>query len=114
MDAGHKSWSEWGPRAMSTPARAHLPLASCPQACFEHNRSIDVHSSSLIELLCWVFGVGNRPQMKRNEGATTMGQDTTDGTTARGAVDNDGLLVVAQWQAKEGQADRVAEILSRF
>jgi len=25
-----------------------------------------------------------------------------------------GLLVVAQWEAKEGQADKVAEILQRF
>jgi quinol monooxygenase YgiN len=30
------------------------------------------------------------------------------------AVDGGGLLVVAQWEAKEGQADRVADILSRF
>ncbi len=30
------------------------------------------------------------------------------------AVNDGGLLVVAQWEAKEGQADRVAEILQRF
>ena len=30
------------------------------------------------------------------------------------AVDGHRLLVVAQWEAKEGQADNVAEILSRF
>jgi quinol monooxygenase YgiN len=30
------------------------------------------------------------------------------------AVDGGGLLVVAQWEAREGQADRVADILSRF
>ena len=30
------------------------------------------------------------------------------------AVDCGGLLVVAQWEAKDGQADRVAEILARF
>jgi quinol monooxygenase YgiN len=32
------------------------------------------------------------------------------------AVDSGGLLVVAQWEAKDGQADRVAdaEILARF
>ncbi len=33
--------------------------------------------------------------------------------TVRDAVDG-GLLVVAQWEAKEGQADRIADILSRF
>src|SRR5437879_7570857 len=30
------------------------------------------------------------------------------------AVTGGGLLVVAQWEANEGQADRVADILSRF
>jgi quinol monooxygenase YgiN len=30
------------------------------------------------------------------------------------AVNGGGLLVVAQWEAKEGQAERIAEILSRF
>jgi quinol monooxygenase YgiN len=30
------------------------------------------------------------------------------------AVSGGGLLVVAQWEAKEGQADRIADILSRF
>ena len=30
------------------------------------------------------------------------------------AVNGGGLLVVAQWEAKEGQADRVAGILDRF
>jgi len=30
------------------------------------------------------------------------------------AVNGGGLLVVAQWEAKEGEADEVAEILNRF
>jgi quinol monooxygenase YgiN len=30
------------------------------------------------------------------------------------AIAGGGLLVVAQWEAKEGQAERVADILSRF
>src|SRR3974390_2926768 len=30
------------------------------------------------------------------------------------AVDSGGLLVVPQWEAKDGQADRIAEILARF
>ena len=30
------------------------------------------------------------------------------------AVTGGGLLVVAQWEAKEGQADRIADILQRF
>ena len=35
-------------------------------------------------------------------------------TTVREAVSGGGLLVVAQWEAKERQADKVADILSRF
>jgi quinol monooxygenase YgiN len=34
--------------------------------------------------------------------------------TVSEAVSGGGLLVVAQWEAKDGEADRVAEILSRF
>src|SRR5437764_7349686 len=34
--------------------------------------------------------------------------------TVSEAVNGRGLLVVAQWEAREGEADRVAEILSRF
>jgi quinol monooxygenase YgiN len=34
--------------------------------------------------------------------------------TVSEAVADGGLLVIAQWEAKDGQADRVAEILSRF
>lgn len=30
------------------------------------------------------------------------------------AVTGGGLLVVAQWEAREGQADRIADILQRF
>ena len=34
--------------------------------------------------------------------------------TVSDAVNGGGLLVVAQWEAREGQADKVAEILDRF
>jgi quinol monooxygenase YgiN len=42
-----------------------------------------------------------------------MGQYAIDKTVTE-AVDGGGLLVVAQWEAKEGEADRIADILSRF
>ena len=42
-----------------------------------------------------------------------MDQYALDGRTVAEAVKGD-LLVVAQWEAKAGQADRVADILSRF
>lgn len=34
--------------------------------------------------------------------------------TVNEAVEGGGLLVVAQWEARDGQADRIADILSRF
>ena len=34
--------------------------------------------------------------------------------TINEAIAGGGLLVVAQWEAKEGQADKVADILARF
>jgi quinol monooxygenase YgiN len=37
-----------------------------------------------------------------------------DRYASSGRTHSGGLLVVAQWEAKEGQADRVADILSRF
>ena len=37
-----------------------------------------------------------------------------DGASIDDAVRGGGLLVVAQWEAKEGQADKVADILARF
>ena len=43
-----------------------------------------------------------------------MNQYATDKKTVSEAVGGGGLLVVAQWEAKEGQADKVAEILNRF
>lgn len=43
-----------------------------------------------------------------------MGQYAMNAKTVSEAVDGGGLVVVAQWEAKDGQADRVADILRRF
>ncbi|SDS93303.1 putative quinol monooxygenase [Bradyrhizobium canariense] len=43
-----------------------------------------------------------------------MSQYATNRQTVGEAVSGGGLLVVAQWEAKEGEADKVAGILDRF
>jgi quinol monooxygenase YgiN len=48
------------------------------------------------------------------EGATTMGQYAMNRKTVSEAVGGGGVLVVAQWEAKDGQADKVADILRQF
>jgi quinol monooxygenase YgiN len=48
------------------------------------------------------------------EGAKTMNQYAMNNKTVSEVVSGGGLLVVAQWEAKEGQADKVADILRHF
>ena len=43
-----------------------------------------------------------------------MGRYAIGNMTVNDAVANGGLLVVAEWEAKDGEADKVADILSRF
>jgi quinol monooxygenase YgiN len=50
----------------------------------------------------------------QEQGAKTMSQYALNQKTIGDAVANGGVLVVAQWEAKEGQADTVAGILDRF
>ena len=43
-----------------------------------------------------------------------MGSYASNKQTVSDAIASGGLLIVAQWEAKEGQADQVAGILDRF
>ena len=43
-----------------------------------------------------------------------MGPYAAPDKTVNEAIEGGGLLVVAQWEARDGEADRVANILSRF
>lgn len=51
---------------------------------------------------------------EQNQGAMNMSNYATDKKTVSDVVSGGGLLVVAQWEAKEGLADKVAAILDRF
>ena len=48
------------------------------------------------------------------KGTDTMSQSTMSRSTVNEIVSGGGLLVVAQWEAKPGQADAVVDILHRF
>jgi quinol monooxygenase YgiN len=50
----------------------------------------------------------------QNQGAMKMSNYAMDKKTVSDVVSGGGLLVVAQWEAKEGLADKVAAILDRF
>jgi quinol monooxygenase YgiN len=59
-------------------------------------------------------GASSQSRSEELKGAMTMDQFAMDKKTVNEAVSGGGVLVVAQWEAKEGQADKVAEILHRF
>jgi quinol monooxygenase YgiN len=51
---------------------------------------------------------------EQNQGVTNMKHYAMSRKTVSDVVNGGGLLVVAQWEAKDGQADKVADILDRF
>jgi quinol monooxygenase YgiN len=77
------------------------------QPHFDRYRSIYENNSLSIELY--------RHRHAMTEAARSNEMDyAINERTISEAVTGGGLLVVAQWEAKEGQADRIADILSRF
>jgi quinol monooxygenase YgiN len=54
------------------------------------------------------------PANAQPKGTDTMSQSTMSQSTVNEIVSGGGLLVVAQWEAKPGQADAVVGILHRF
>jgi quinol monooxygenase YgiN len=87
-------------------------------ANFDRNRGICVYYSAYVEPSTLASGVpgclANPGKTQQTEGVMTMGRYALDNTTVSEAVAGGGLLVVAQWEAKDGEADRVANILARF
>jgi hypothetical protein len=74
---------------------------------------------SAIGILGAVLAIGNftpwtiSPSRSKEQGDKIMKQYAANKTIGE-AVSGGGLLVVAQWEAKEGQADKVAAILDGF
>ena len=90
-----------------------------PPQRFDNDRIIhDIDSSIAVELKLqnsdYKFALSRNHSNAANQGAMNMKHDAMSLKTVSEAVNGGGLLVVAQWEAKEGQADRVAEILDRF
>jgi quinol monooxygenase YgiN len=79
-----------------------------------------VDRRSAIATLGAVLAIGNftpwtiSPSRSSEQGDKTMKQYAANNKTIGEAVSGGGLLVVAQWEAKEGQADKVAAILDSF
>ncbi len=80
-------------RPMKLPRRAVLIAAALAAADFP----------------TWLPTTGHGAEQQRNTGIQTMQQSNVNELIQTG-----GLLVVAQWEAKEGEAERVADILRRF
>ena len=75
---------------------------------------------SAIGILGAVLAISNftpwtiSPTRSEEQGVKAMKQYVGNNKTIGEAVGGGGLLVVAQWEAKEGQADKVAAILDSF
>ncbi|MGF6308185.1 quinol monooxygenase YgiN [Bradyrhizobium sp. i1.8.4] len=57
---------------------------------------------------------GSQARSKQSNRGIPMKHYAMSTRTISDAINTSGLLVVAQWEAKEGQADKVAEILDGF
>jgi quinol monooxygenase YgiN len=66
---------------------------------------------TVINLSPWAISPSRSEQ---NQGAMNMKHYAMSLKTVSDVVNGGGLLVVAQWEAREGQADKVAEILNSF
>ena len=66
---------------------------------------------AIVNILPWTISPSRSEQ---NQGANDMKHYSMSMKTVSDVVNGGGLLVVAQWEAKEGQADKVAAILDRF
>jgi quinol monooxygenase YgiN len=106
LEAGHKGGvTEHAAcaRSASVRCRGSVWARVIPHPSFIHHRTIRCRNGAI-----------DGPIGYPNERMTTMARYAIDTKTVSEAVSGGGLLVVAQWEAKDGEADRVADILSRF
>jgi quinol monooxygenase YgiN len=109
LDAGYK-----GMNGGAAAGSMQADIRPRPPGRFDRDRSDNRYHSTVIELSLPVSRLLKRLSTKTPEGVMTMVQYAMDKKTVGEAVNGGGLLIVAQWEAKEGQADKVAGILDRF
>jgi quinol monooxygenase YgiN len=89
-----------------------LPTGPRPVETFNRRSAIGTFLAVLAagSLAPWTIS----SSQSQEQGAKTMSKYAVNQKTIEDAVANGGILVVAQWEAKEGQADNVAGILDHF
>jgi quinol monooxygenase YgiN len=117
LDAGHKG-------GIGRKAAADSVAAAPAGFGKKPSHQVTQHASTSIEAFTASFGQYRiisgsirsilSASRAKPEGVMTMVQYAMDKKTVSEAVNGGGLLIVAQWEASEGQADRVAGILDRF
>jgi quinol monooxygenase YgiN len=91
------------------------PIGSAPHdsALFTRRAAFAVLGACIALTKAVGFAAPAKAQSQR-KGIDTMNQSTMSQSTIDEIVSGGGLLVVAQWEAKQGQADAVVAILHRF
>jgi quinol monooxygenase YgiN len=101
MDGGHKGGKAGnGPRASAVLRDASIAIEAFHEQFVFHRI---------------VFGVSHAISRRWGEARRNiMDHYASNERTIHDAISGGGLVVVAQWEAKEGEADKVAGILARF
>jgi quinol monooxygenase YgiN len=85
-----------------------------PQPAVMPNRRTAIATLFAVAAVASLSPPAISPSRSQQQGAMTMSPYASNAKTIGDAVNGGGLLVVAQWEAREGQADKVAGILDRF
>jgi quinol monooxygenase YgiN len=94
-------------QSMEQPTTARSRLRSAEP--ISRRSAIGTLGAVLAILAPWTIS----PSQAQEQGARPMNAYASKKSISE-AVDGGGLLIVAQWEAKEGEADHVASILDRF
>jgi quinol monooxygenase YgiN len=100
-------------KLMETSMERLTDARPAPRAAGMFSRRAAIGTFGAILAICNFSPWTISPSRSEPQGDKTMNQYASKKSLSE-AVDGGGLLVVAQWEAKEGEADKVASILDRF